>query len=158
MTVDAERNAWLGELYHIGMVVHDIEAAIARLSRLGISGWGPVIPLEVPDRAGGQAFSVRVSFAAAGPIQFELVEPTGPSPMSAFLAERGEGVEHFGYRVDDLDGAVERARSAGMKVELTVRDENGTAVVFASDPAMFGVHVELVRKEPQINIEGWFRS
>lgn len=153
VTVDAQQGT-LGELSHIGMVVHDIEAAIERLSRLGVRGWGPVVPLEVPDRnAEDGGFRVRVSFAPAGPIQFE---PEGPCPMTAFLEARGDGVEHFGYSVDDIDATVERATSSGMKVELTVADENGTAIVFLSDSAMFGVHIELVRREPSLNTEGWF--
>jgi catechol 2,3-dioxygenase-like lactoylglutathione lyase family enzyme len=158
VTVDAH-NGTLGDLYHIGMVVHDIEAAIERMRRLGVGGWGPVIALEIPGgREGNDGFRVRVSFAQAGPIRFELAEPHGPCPLSDFLAEHGEGVEHFGYRVDDVNAVVERATSIGMKLELSIADRTGAAVAFLSDPALFGVHAEIVRGNPPIDTETWFVS
>jgi len=44
-------------------------------------------------------------------VQIELVAPSNPSsPLSAFV-ERGGGLHHLCYEVDDLDAALTRARA-----------------------------------------------
>ena len=102
---------------------------------------------------------VKAVFAPLGNIAIELVEPTGgDSSIATFLRDHGEGVQHFGYRVDDLDGTIERAKSLGIEVEWLVTDEHGPAVAFLGADAFFGVNIELVRKQPQIILQVQTRS
>jgi methylmalonyl-CoA/ethylmalonyl-CoA epimerase len=116
---------------------------------------GPVFELSVPSVYRGKETTagVKAVFSPLGSVALELVEPTGgESSIATFLREHGEGVQHFGYRVDDLPGAIKRARAVGIEVEWLVSDEHGPAVAFLAPDALFGVNIELVRKEPLINL------
>jgi methylmalonyl-CoA/ethylmalonyl-CoA epimerase len=144
----------LGDFYHIGMAVRNMDEAIARLKSLGMTT-GPVFELTVPSTYRGAPTEARVkaAFAPLGAIALELVEPTGgESSIAAFLEARGEGVQHFGYRVDDLGTTLESAKQLGIAMEWLVEDEHGPAVAFLAGDAFFGVNVELVRKQPPINL------
>jgi methylmalonyl-CoA/ethylmalonyl-CoA epimerase len=115
-----------------------------------------VFELLVPSvyRGNPTEAGVKAVFAPLGGIAIELVEPTGgESSIATFLREHGEGVQHFGYRVDDLKATLERAGALNIDVEWLVSDEHGPAVAFLSPDALFGVNVELVRKEPRINLQ-----
>jgi len=150
----------LGEFYHIGVAVRDIERGIERLTALGMTA-GPVFELTVPSlfRGAETVAGVKAVFASLGGIAIELLEPTGgESSIATFLKDHGEGVQHFGYRVDDLAGTIERAKALGIEIDWLVSDEHGPAVAFLSPDALFGVNVELVRKEPRINLQVSTRS
>jgi len=158
--VDVRERLELGDFYHIGVAVRDINEGIARLTVLGMTH-GPVFELLVPSLYRGRETKagVKAVFAPLGAIAVELVEPTrGESSIATFLRDHGEGVQHFGYRVDDLEGTIERARALGIEVEWQMSDEHGMAVAFLSPGALFGVNIELVRKQPPINLRGSLRS
>ena len=158
--VDVPERLELGDFYHIGVAVRDINEGIARLTVLGMTH-GPVFELLVPSLYRGKETKagVKAAFAPLGGIALELVEPTGgESSIATFLRDHGEGVQHFGYRVDDLEGTIERARALGIEVEWLVSDEHGPAVAFLSADALFGVNIELVRKQPQINLQASMRA
>ena len=64
----------------------------------------PVLKDLVPDLTGLYA-------------QYELIEPLeGPTTYHEFLAQRGEGLHHLGYYVDDID--TEIARMAALRYPL----------------------------------------
>jgi methylmalonyl-CoA/ethylmalonyl-CoA epimerase len=156
---DIRESLELGDFYHIGVAVHDIDRGIERLTALGMSA-GSVFELLVPSVYRGKKTEagVRAVFAPLGGIAIELVEPTGgESSIATFLREHGEGVQHFGYRVDDLPATIERAGTLGIEVEWLVSDEHGPAVAFLAPDALFGVNVELVRKQPPINLQATTR-
>ena len=153
---DVPERLELGDFYHIGMAIRDMEDGIARLKALGMSV-GPVFELSIPSvyRGNDTKATVKAAFAPLGNIALELVEPTsGESSIATFLHDHGEGVQHFGYRVDDLKGTIARAEALNIEVEWLVSDEHGPAVAFLSLDALFGVNVELVRKQPPINLQG----
>jgi methylmalonyl-CoA/ethylmalonyl-CoA epimerase len=59
---------------------------------------------------------VKVAFLVTRPgePQIELVEPLGPdSPVSRFLGERGGGLHHLCYEVDDLERHMAEMKSRG---------------------------------------------
>lgn len=150
----------LGDFYHIGVAVRDIDCGIERLSELGMSA-GQAFELSVPSlyRAADTTAGVTAVFAPLRGIALELVEPTGgESSIATFLRDRGEGVRHFGYRVDDLKATIERAEALKIGVEWLVSDEHGPAVAFLSADALFGINIELVRKQPPISLQGSVRS
>jgi len=157
---DVEEQLELGDFYHIGIAIRDIDEGIARLAALGMTA-GPVFELSVPSLYRGTETNagVKAVFAPLGGIALELVEATGgESSIATFLRHHGEGVQHFGYRVDDLEGTIERANALGIEIEWLVSDEHGPAVAFLTPNALFGVNIELVRKQPQINLQVSMRS
>lgn len=161
MTIPSQSGPVLGELYHVGLAVRNVEESIEKLTQLGVTKWGPVWDFKMPARyKDHEGFpGLKASFAFAGPIMLELVAPTdGDSPVSAYIDEFGEGLEHLGYRVDDVGMAIERAKKVGMKVEWEISDRVGLAVAYMSGDALFGMHVELVRSDPVIHVLEWLRT
>jgi catechol 2,3-dioxygenase-like lactoylglutathione lyase family enzyme len=141
----------LTDLFHVGIVVHDLDDAMGRYGELGIGPWA-TFDAEMPGVFRGREIVVgaRVAFAESGPAYLELVQPTkGEWTASVFLAERGEGAYHVGYWVDDLEATMARAVGIGYTIDV-VSDRGGFAYLGADRSA--GMHIELVsvRNRPAI--------
>jgi methylmalonyl-CoA/ethylmalonyl-CoA epimerase len=96
-------------LHHVGFVVKNIEATAAELTRMLGASWNGEIFADPYQR-------VRVAFliVMAGDSQIELVEPNAEdAPVSRFLIEKGPGLHHLCYEVDDLDASIAAMRSKG---------------------------------------------
>lgn len=94
-----------GDFYQIGIVVRDLDRAIAQYRSL--LGLGPFMQIETNYRARYRdwtgTIANRNAFAKWGALYLELVEPgIGKGNAREWLEERGEGVFHLGYAVDDL--------------------------------------------------------
>jgi methylmalonyl-CoA/ethylmalonyl-CoA epimerase len=99
-------------LHHIGFVVSSIREEIEGFaSSVGATWNGEIFddPLQ----------QVQVTFlqpASANEAAIELIEPTvDNSPVSRFL-ERGGGLHHLCYEVDDLEDELKLARARGSLV------------------------------------------
>jgi len=108
-----------GELFQIAFVVRDLDAALARYTRvLGGAPWrvftfSAAIHCEAAYRGGPTDFSARLALNGTSP-QYELIEPQrGPGVHGDWLEERGEGFHHVGVIVDSLEDTVERMAAAG---------------------------------------------
>ena len=99
-------------LHHLGFVVGSIAQAAGPFATAMSATWdGEIIHDPVQQ--------VRVSFFwpfdARNPV-FELVEPAEPqTPVSSFL-QKGGGLHHVCYEVDDLDLALREAKTVGFTV------------------------------------------
>ncbi len=124
---------------HIGIVVRDLEAAIAIYERaLGIRCHRE----SLPER------HIEVAFFPVGESRIELICPTSPeSAVSAFLEKRGEGLHHVAYRVADCRAALEEARAAGLRLidEAPRPGAHGTRVAFVHPAGLHGVLTEFVQ-------------
>ncbi len=112
----------LGALHHVGMVVPDCDAAVARYGReLGL---GPFHRFDgrYPARVGDADAVIAVAgvFVRLGSTVLELLEPRDDrGPLAAWLAEHPRGgLHHLAYVVDSLDGV--RARVARGELELLI--------------------------------------
>jgi len=126
-------------LDHIGIAVASLPDAIARWQSL----LGP--PATAPEEVPGN--QVRVAFFASGGTHLEFLEPSGPtSPISKFLASRGEGIHHIAFAVPSVDAALaEVAKRGGRLVDTVGRPgARGRRVGFAHPSAFGGVLVEFV--------------
>lgn len=126
------------ELHHVGIVVADIEAALARYATLGFRG--------------GERFDmteqgvVAVTFRA-GPGYVELIQPTDPEgAIARFMGKRGEGMHHVAYRVKDLQDTLDRLAAAGIRlIDLSPRTgAHGWRIAFIHPESCCGVLTELV--------------
>ncbi len=126
------------DLHHIGVVVADIDAAVARYSALGFQN--------------GERFEmteqgvIAVTFRA-GPGYVELIQPTDPDgAIARFMAKRGEGMHHVAYRVDDLQGTLDRLAAAGVRlIDAAPRHgAHGWRIAFVHPESCNGVLTELV--------------
>lgn len=131
----------LEDVDHVGIATQDLEAAVDHYRRA--FGVEPVHRERVEDQG------VEEVMFRAGTSYIQLLGALGPdTPVGKFLAKRGEGMHHVGYRVDDVAAVLERLRAMG--VEL-IDDEprpgsRGTTVAFVHPKGFGGVLVELVQE------------
>jgi methylmalonyl-CoA epimerase len=125
---------------HLGIAVTNLEEGIA----LYRDQFG--LPFEGIEAVPSQ--SVRVAFLAAGETRVELLESTSPDgPIAKFIANRGPGVHHVAYRVEDVRAAMAEARAKGLQ-PLSDEPKPGahhTLVCFLHPKTTGGVLIELVQ-------------
>lgn len=107
----------------IALVVEDLDAAVAEYwQRLGIGPWHFYTykkPLLKMSRYYGREVDngIRIALSYFGPTRIELIEHVyGEGIHADFVAEHGYGVHHLGIYVEDIQAALEEARSAGFEV------------------------------------------
>ena len=108
-----------GEIFQIGFVVRDLDAALERHTRvLGGAPWrcwtfSAAIHREAVYRGAPTEFSVRLALNGTSP-QFELIEPvSGRGVHGEWLDEHGEGFHHLGVIVDSVEAATQRMAVVG---------------------------------------------
>jgi len=127
-------------LHHVGIVVRDADAAMETYRRT--VGLEPVAIEEFHGIA-------RVAFLRAGDALLELIEPlTDDTPWAVALRERGEGVHHLAFEVEDLRGAVQALAAAGVRVaDAKPARAPGNVLSIHLDPeATGGTVIELVQQ------------
>jgi methylmalonyl-CoA/ethylmalonyl-CoA epimerase len=80
------------------------------------------------------------------PCGIELVAPaTGDSPISKFLAKRGDGIHHVTLEVDDIEAQLARLKAANVRLinETPTPGHGGCRVAFLHPSSTGGVLVEL---------------
>ena len=126
------------KINHIGIAVNSLDASIPFYRDvLGMAFEGTE---EVADQ------KVRVAFLAVGESRIELLEPTAPeSPIARFLEKNGEGIHHLAYQVDDLEAALARLKSEGVRLidDAPRAGAHGTRIAFLHPKASGGVLTEL---------------
>ncbi|HEY1013404.1 MAG TPA: methylmalonyl-CoA epimerase [Herpetosiphonaceae bacterium] len=124
---------------HLGLAVRDLDAAVALYGALfGMAEWERI---ELPER------HMAVAVARVGGALLELITPTSDEAAFAkFLAERGEGVHHVAYEVDDIEAALAALEQAGARlIDRVPRPGiHGTRIAFLHPKAAAGVLIELV--------------
>jgi methylmalonyl-CoA/ethylmalonyl-CoA epimerase len=125
-------------LRHTGVIVSDIDKAIEHLESLGIGPFGMRdgkkwidIPFKGELHGRPAEWSVRISNARVGEHEIELLQPSGgASALQEFLDERGEGVHHIAYLVDDVRGELQRLVDQGVEVLTSANlDTRGFAYI-----------------------------
>ena len=110
----------LPKIYQLGYVVADVEKAARHYeSAFGI---GPFVgPVTVPMKKAvfmGRTVSTKIKtvFAKSGDIQIELIQPLdSENPYTEFLAKKGDGIHHLGFKVDDIEQAKAELAKKGMQ-------------------------------------------
>ena len=121
---------------HIGIAVRSLDESMSFYSEiLGLKQ----VPLDDADGA-------HIAGFAAGDALVELLEAQNhESPVARFLEKRGPGIHHICFAVDDLDAALERCRSAGIRLvdEVPRIGAEGKRIAFLHPAATNGVLIEL---------------
>ena len=113
----------LSRVGQVGIVVRDIKASMEHYWHLlGIGPWkvytnGPPPLRNVTYYGRPASYRVRVALAHTESVVVELIEYLeGDSIHRDFLATHGEGVEHVGVYVSNLEEPLARMRSQGVTV------------------------------------------
>lgn len=131
----------LTEIDHVAIAVHDLDAAIDHYER---AFGATVAHREVVESDGVEEALLKV---ADSYIQL-TASVRDDSPIAKYLARRGEGLHHVGYRVDDVAAALEAMIEAGATpIDQVPRPgSRGTTVAFIHPKGNFGTLVELVQE------------
>ncbi len=136
----------------VGIAVRDLDRATALFRDLFDATIGDVI--EVP------LYDMRFRMCRVGKVDFEVMEPTAPYGVIAdFLAQRGEGLHHIAFAVDDLAGAMEGLSRKGVRfvseaplelamhgVDYAGREFSGDIQFTFSHPSSFlGILLEFIQ-------------
>jgi methylmalonyl-CoA epimerase len=131
----------LTDIDHVAIAVHDLDAAIEHYRT-----W---FGAQVAHRETIVSDGVEEALLAVGGSYVQLVCPTSDdSPVAKFLATKGEGLHHVGYRVADCAAALQRVKDSGGRVidEVPRPGSRGTTVAFVHPKGDLGTLVELVQE------------
>jgi methylmalonyl-CoA/ethylmalonyl-CoA epimerase len=131
-----------GRIDHIGVAVDDLEEAVGLYSeRLGM----PLQHRETVEQQGVEAVLLGV-----GESHVELLRPlAADSAVGRFLERNGPGLHHVAYGTDDIESALDAARSAGLALidESPRTGIRGSRVAFVHPKSTGGVLTELVEAQ-----------
>ncbi|MBK9942778.1 MAG: methylmalonyl-CoA epimerase [Kouleothrix sp.] len=125
---------------HIGFAVRDIDAAVEFYSTMfDVTEWERI---PMPER------HMAVAATRVGGMLLELIAPTSEEASFAkYLNDRGPGMHHVAYRVDDIVAALADVKARGVQLidEVPRPGLHHTLVAFLHPKSCQGVLVELVQ-------------
>ena len=123
------------DFYHTGIVVPDLDAAMARLSALAGYRWINPLSYTLPFRtpSGTRELTSTIVYSVQAP-HLELIQEV---PGSPWTAAPGNSVHHLGYFTDNLTDAAKMLEDSGFAFEMT-------ADVSGSDLALFAYYIDAV--------------
>ena len=126
-------------IHHLGVAVHDLDYALDTYERL--------FGAELEHRARVEEQGVEAAAVLVGSGRVELLAALGEeTPVGKFLADRGPGMHHVAYEVEDV--LVELGRLSAEGAELIDEEPRqglfGLQVAFVHPDAVHGVLTEVV--------------
>lgn len=113
-------------LWHVGLSVKSIEKSKEYYQSLGgKADDSPVLTLdtskygelETYGKKGASPWKIKIKFIQMGPLTVELAEPVeGSSYVQQHIEDYGEGADHFGYLVDDIESELKELEERGARV------------------------------------------
>ncbi len=131
----------LTEIDHVAIAVNDLDAAIA--------WYAEVFGATVAHRERVDSDGVEEALVKVADSYIQLLTPTrDDSPVAKYLAARGEGLHHVGYRVADCALALQAVIDSGGRVidETPRPGSRGTTVAFVHPTTSFGTLIERVQE------------
>jgi catechol 2,3-dioxygenase-like lactoylglutathione lyase family enzyme len=140
---------------HIGVLVNDIDAAIARFSLLGLSFMEPrTVQVErLVEHGEEKQLDLRIAFSHQGPPHWELLEAVGDG---VYGAHHGEGLHHVAVLAGDPVARRAGLLEAGFREVGAQYRDDGSIIVSYLDPAdLSGIQIELLDAAVQDAILAW---
>jgi methylmalonyl-CoA/ethylmalonyl-CoA epimerase len=125
------------KINHIAIAVADIDGAL--------SFWRDALGLVVDHIEDVPSQKAVVGFLPCGDSEVELVKPTAEDTgVAKFLAERGGGMHHLCFEVDDIDAMLLQLKNKGVRlINETALVLPGRKMAFVHPKSTGGVLVEL---------------
>jgi methylmalonyl-CoA/ethylmalonyl-CoA epimerase len=151
MGEQAPGGAPYGRLHHIGVVVRDMDKAIAHFESLG---FGPfqfsegvrTFTIDFKGELHGEPaeWKVKISNAKIGDIELELLEPDErPSALRETLDATGEGIHHIGFLSDDFEGDMAGQLARGATIWTMSKRTDAPSFLFFEPSSVGGMAIEL---------------
>jgi len=150
MKTTGKEESPFANVYQIGVIVKDMDEAEKYYEALGI---GPFESLKGPAPTDRRVYgkpapdvNLRVRIAQAGGVQFELIQPiSGNSVQKEFLEKHGEGINHLGFLVDDLEREVAKLIEKGFRVISSGKTTAGGGFAYLDTDKIGGVVFEIIQ-------------
>ena len=140
----------------IGVIVRDMEHAVKHYESLGIGPFTPLKNIATKERKvlgkkiDPNAFRLQVLVAKLGSVDLELIQPIeGESLWKEFLDKRGEGINHLGFFVDDIEKEETKLADKGFQVLYSTRFQSGGGAAYFDSGKVGGVLFELIQWPPE---------
>jgi catechol 2,3-dioxygenase-like lactoylglutathione lyase family enzyme len=130
------------DFYHTGIVVPDLEAAMARLSALAGYRWINPLTYTLPFRTASGTHEFTSTFVYS--LQAPYVELIQEVPGSPWTAAPGKSVHHLGYFTDSLADTARMLEDNGFTFEATADVAPPGLALFAYYVDEFGTRIEIV--------------
>ena len=132
------------ELFHVGIVVPDIEAATRRFTELLGTEWGPVVEMPNTFRwANGDDVTLpnfKMCYSRSGP-HLELIEE---EPGSPWVCNEHSNLHHIGFYSDTVVPSSEKLTSLRCPLEITGHDPESDANIWWYHRDPLGVRIEFI--------------
>ena len=132
----------MNKIEHIGIAVKDIRESNFLFEKIFNK---PNYKIEEVTTEG-----VITSFFKVGETKIELLQASSPdSPIAKFIKDRGEGVHHIAFEVDDIDSEIQRLLSEGFEV-INKESKDGAdnkKISFLHPKSTNGVLIELCQEK-----------
>jgi methylmalonyl-CoA/ethylmalonyl-CoA epimerase len=139
--------------HHLMIVVRDLKKAVEYYEKIGIGPFKPYAPLReykklnVKDK--DAFYKLKIKVATLGPIELQVCEPgPGESIYRDFLEKKGEGVQHLGFVVNDIEKEESQMKEKGFRVLNSGRRVDGSGFTYFDTEASAGVTL-LIRQNPR---------
>ena len=132
------------QLFHVGIVVPDVEAALEHFSDLLGIVWGPVVAIdahEVRDRDGNDLSLPTTLCYSTSPPYLELIQET---PRTVWVCNEHSNLHHIGFWTDALETDSNHLVAARCPLELCGRDAGQVPVSFTYNRDPLVVRIKLV--------------
>ena len=141
--------ALVGRLYHVGIVVPDIEVAKEHLSELLGITWGPVLHVDAFDvrafdHEGATATTSSSPTRSATPPSRPHLELVQEVPGTVWECNEHSNLHHIGVWTDALPEDSATYSELRCPLQLCGRDADGALQQFAYHRDPLGVRIELV--------------
>jgi catechol 2,3-dioxygenase-like lactoylglutathione lyase family enzyme len=130
------------DFYHTGIVVPDLDAAMARLSALAGYRWIKPLTYTLPFRTAAGTSELTSTFVYS--LQAPHVELIQEVPGGPWAAAPGNAVHHLGYFTDNLADAARTLEDNGFAFEATAAVSPPGLALFAYYVDEFGTRIEIV--------------
>lgn len=129
--------AKITKINHVAIAVADMDAAVAF--------WRDGLGLALDHTEDVPSQKSQVAFFPLGESEVELVQPTSTdSGLAKFVAERGGGLHHLCFEVDDLEGMLADLKARGVRlINEQPQVLEGRKLAFVHPKSTGGVLVEL---------------
>ena len=112
-------NSPFTKVHHVGVVVENMDKALAYYESLGIGTFEPLnlSPSEGLLRGKTLISTPIISMGEVGGIVIELLQPTEEDSLAKeFFESKGEGIHHIAFLVDDIDKETEKLVDKGFEL------------------------------------------
>lgn len=154
---DIRENNW--RTFHLSLIVKDLDKTLAHYQSLDLissvlqSGDDRHVRYEVHNQAERNKDSertgpTRVRITRMGPLPLELIQCGAASndANSEYIDNKGEGISHIAFFVDDIEGETAKMVDKGVRLLLTERVEGKVISHYFDTREYGGIVVEMKQK------------